>query len=763
MTDEFMGRSVPRLEDHRFLTGSAVYADDLNVARQAWGVVLRSLHAHAEIKSIDASAALEMPGVIAVYTEADLAADGVGYLPCGAELPPEAGLYVPPRPALARDRVRYVGDQVAFVVAETQEAAAEAAEQIFVDYGSLPAVVDGYAALEEGAPQVWDGAPGNVIFRFPKGDKAATEAAFAGAVHVVELDIVNNKISAAPMEPRSGIGEYYASTETYKLTCSAQGLHGIRGPLANVILKVPEEKLEVVAPDVGGGFGLKNFVYPEWVLLLWASRKLGRPVKWTGERGEEFAAATQGRGIRAQARLALDADGKFLALDAAMVADLGAYLSGASPGASTRAALTAMGGGYVVPHIYTESLGVFTNTAPVDAYRGAGKPEANYITERLIEAAARQLGVDPVELRRKNAVVEFPYDTAQGLTFDCGRFKPNIDDIVRLADRDGFASRRADSEARGKLRGLGIASFLETSRGAPQEGAEVTFSGDGTIELRVGTESNGQGHETSYKQIAADRFGLPMDAFRYIQADTRETRIGFGHGGARSMHMGGGAMMRAIDEMMEKAKSVAARLLQSEPAELTYANGAFSVPASGQSVSLADVAAEAGEGGLDTFVFNEDVPYTFPNGCQAAEVEIDPETGDVELLSYIAVDDYGTLINPMLTVGQVQGGLVQGIGQALGENCTYEADSGQLLAGSMMDYWLPRASQLPDLEIHLQEDTPTQANPLGVKGSGQAGCIGAPQTIVHAVIDALSSLGIDNIDMPVTSEQVWRAIRDARG
>ena len=762
MTDAFMGRSVPRLEDHRFLTGSAVYADDLNVARQAWGVVVRSLHAHAEIKSIDASAVLEMPGVIAVYTEADLAADGVGHLPCDAELPPEAGLYVPPRPALARDRVRYVGDQVAFVVAETQEAAAEAAEQVFVDYGSLPAVVDGYTALEEGAPQVWDGAPGNVIFRFPKGDKPATDAVFAGAAHVVELDIVNNKISAAPMEPRSGIGEYNAATETYKLTCSAQGLHGIRGPLAKVILKVPEEKLEVVAPDVGGGFGLKNFIYPEWVLLLWASRKLGRPVKWTGDRSEEFASATQGRGIRAQARLALDADGKFLALDAAMVADLGAYLSGSSPGASTRAALTAMGGGYVVPHIYTESRGVFTNTAPVDAYRGAGKPEANYITERLIEAAARQLGFDPVELRRKNAVVEFPYVTAQGLTFDCGRFGANIDDIIRLADRDGFASRRTASEARGKLRGLGIASFLETSRGAPQEGAEVTFSGDGKIELRVGTESNGQGHETSYKQIAADRFGLPMDAFRYIQADTRETRIGFGHGGARSMHMGGGAMMRAIDEVMKKAKPVAARLLQSEAADLTYANGAFLVPDSGQSVSLADVAAEAGEGGLDTFVFNEEVPFTFPNGCQAAEVEVDPETGDVELLSYIAVDDYGTLINPMLTVGQVQGGLVQGIGQALGENCTYEAVSGQLLAGSMMDYWLPRASQLPDLKIHLQEDTPTQANPLGVKGSGQAGCIGAPQTIVHAVLDALSPLGIDNIDMPVMSEQVWRAIRDAR-
>ncbi len=758
MSDAKMGQSVPRLEDQRFLTGSACYADDLNIEGQLYGVVVRSTHAHAEIKSIDVSTALEMPGVVAVYVETDLAADGVGHLPCGAELPPEAGLYVPPRPALATGRVRYVGDQVAFVVANSQANAEEAAEQVMIDYDALPAVVDGYAALEDGAPQVWDSALGNLIFHFPKGDKAVTDAAFASAAHVVELDIVNNKISAAPMEPRSGIAEYDAARDTYKLTCSAQGLHGIRGPLAKRILKIPEENLEIVAPDVGGGFGLKNFIYPEWVLLLWAARKLGRPIKWTGDRGEEFAAATQGRGIRAQARLALDADGKFLALDAAMVADLGAYLSGASPGASTRAALTAIGGGYAVPAIYTESRGVFTNTAPVDAYRGAGKPEANFITERLIEAAARRFGFDPVELRRKNAVVDFPYDTAQGLTFDCGRFGPNIDDVVRLVDRDGFPARRVSSEAAGKLRGLGISSFLETSRGAPQEGAEVTFAADGQIELRVGTESNGQGHETSYKQIAADRFGLPMDAFRYIQADTRETRIGFGHGGARSMHMGGGAMVRAIDEVLEKAKSVAARLLQAEATDLAFADGAFSVPSTGQSVSLADVAAEAGDGGLDTFVFNKDVPFTFPNGCQAAEVEIDPETGAVELLRYIAVDDYGNLVNPMLTVGQVQGGLAQGIGQALGEDCTYDADSGQLLAGSMMDYWMPRASQLPDLEIHL-EGVPTKANPLGVKGSGQAGCIGAPQTVVHAVLDALSGYGIDEIDMPITSESVWRAIQ----
>lgn len=757
-----MGQSAPRLEDRRFLTGTAQYADDLNMEGQVYGAVVRSPHAHADITGIDVSAAAALPGVLGVHTVADLDADGVGNLPCVAELPEESGFYIPPRPALARDRVRYVGDHVAFVVAQTEAVARAAADLVEVGYEMRPAVTDGMRAQEAGAPLLWDAAAGNVIYRWHKGDKAAMEAAFAAAAHVVELDIVNNKISAAPLEPRSGIAEYDAARETYKLTASAQGLHGIRGQLAKFVFQVPPERIEIVAPDVGGGFGLKNFVYPEWVLLLWAARKYSRPVKWTGDRSEEFASATQGRGIRTQGRLALDKEGRFLALDADLVADLGAYLSGAAPGASTRASPTAMGGGYAIPTIYMESRGVFTNTAPIDAYRGAGKPEANFITERLIEAAARRCGFDPVELRRLNAVVDFPYETAQGLTFDCGRFRPNIDDIVRLVDRDGFEARRAASQRAGKLRGLGISSFLETARGAPQEGAEIRFAADGAIELRVGTESNGQGHETAYKQIAGDRFGLPMEAFRYIQADTRKTRIGFGHGGARSMHMGGGAMMRAIDEVLEKARRVAARLLQAEADALSYGDGAFSVTATGQSVVLADIAAEAGDGGLDTFVFNDDMPFTFPNGCQAAEVEIDPDTGAVELLRYVAVDDYGTLVNPMLTEGQVHGGLAQGIGQALGENCTYDDQSGQLLAGSMMDYWLPRASQLPDLEVHLDKGVPTKANPLGVKGSGQAGCIGAPQTVVHAVLDALAPLGIDTIDMPVTSERVWRAIQSAK-
>ncbi len=757
-----MGQSAPRLEDRRFLTGTAQYADDLNMEGQVYGAVVRSPHAHADITGIDVSAAVALPGVLGVHTVADLDADGVGNLPCVAELPEESGFYIPPRPALARDRVRYVGDHVAFVVAQTEAVARAAAELVEVGYEMRPAVTDGMRAQEAGAPLLWDAAAGNVIYRWHKGDKAAMEAAFAAAAHVVELDIVNNKISAAPLEPRSGIAEYDAARETYKLTASAQGLHGIRGQLAKFVFQVPPERIEIVAPDVGGGFGLKNFVYPEWVLLLWAARKYSWPVKWTGDRSEEFASATQGRGIRTQGRLALDKEGRFLALDADLVADLGAYLSGAAPGASTRASPTAMGGGYAIPTIYMESRGVFTNTAPIDAYRGAGKPEANFITERLIEAAARRCGFDPVELRRLNAVVDFPYETAQGLTFDCGRFRPNIDDIVRLVDRDGFEARRAASQRAGKLRGLGISSFLETARGAPQEGAEIRFAADGAIELRVGTESNGQGHETAYKQIAGDRFGLPMEAFRYIQADTRKTRIGFGHGGARSMHMGGGAMMRAIDEVLEKARRVAARLLQAEADALSYGDGAFSVTATGQSVALADIAAEAGYGGLDTFVFNDDMPFTFPNGCQAAEVEIDPDTGAVELLRYVAVDDYGTLVNPMLTEGQVHGGLAQGIGQALGENCTYDDASGQLLAGSMMDYWLPRASQLPDLEVHLDKGVPTKANPLGVKGSGQAGCIGAPQTVVHAVLDALAPLGIDTIDMPVTSERVWRAIQSAK-
>ena len=758
------------------MTGAARFVADLDLDGQLYAAIVRSPHAHAEILDVDVTRAMEAAGVVGVHTETDLIADGVGCLPCVASFPAKTPLIIPERHALARDKVLHVGDPVVLVIATSHQAAQEAAELVEIEYDPLPAVTDGYAALAEGAPLLWEEAPGNVAFTFEKGDPEAVRAAMASAAHVVELDIVNNRVMAAPVEPRAGIAHYDAARGVKHLICTAQGLHAIRNQLATAVFKVPVERVHLSAPDVGGGFGLKNFLYPEWVLLPWAARRHHRPIKWVAERGEDHAGAAHGRDIRTTARLALDARGRFLALDADLVANMGAYLSAAGPGASTTSSPTAMGGVYGIPLIHMHSTGVFSNVTPIDAYRGAGKPEANFIIERLIDAAARRRGFDPVELRRINAIDSFPHVTAQGMNLDAGRFRRNIDDAVGHADRDGFEHRREGSAKAGKLRGLGFGCFLETARGAPQEGAEVRFTPEGRIELRVGTESNGQGHETSYRQIASDRFGLPMEAFDYIQSDTAEVRIGHGHGGARSMHMGGGAMALAIEAVLGKARAVAATLLQASADTLDYADGGFTVMDSDRSVSLIEISAAArnpdvapvlqddgaGNAGLDTFIFREQVPFTFPNGCHAAEVEVDPDTGVVTLLRYVMVDDYGALVNPRLTEGQVHGGVAQGIGQALMENVTYDGESGQLLAGSFMDYTVPRAAHLPGFETHL-EGVPTTANALGVKGSGQAGCIGAPQTVINAVLDALAPLGIDHIQMPATAETIWRAIREARG
>ncbi len=765
-------RSVRRFEDARFLTGAGIFAADLDRAGALHAAIVRSPHAHAEIRAVDTAAARAVPGVAGVHLQADLAADGIGPLPCVTRFAATQPLVVPPRHALARGRVRHVGDPVALVLAETAEAARDAAELVDVDYAPLPAVVDPRAALAEGAPALWAEAPGNVAFRFEKGDRRAVEAAFASAAHVVELEIVNNRVMAAPVEPRAGVAAFDPATGTMSLTCSAQGVHALRRQLAESVFRCPEDRMRIAAPDVGGGFGMKNFLYPEWALLLWAARRHGRRVAWVAERGEDHAAAVHGRDIFADARLALDADGRFLALSADLVANMGACLSAAGPNAATTALPTAMGGVYDIPAIHLRSTGVFTNAAPIDAYRGAGKPEANFIVERLAEAAARRLGIDPVEIRRRNAVDAFPHTTAMGTRLDGGRFRRNIEDAARLADREGFAARRAASERAGRLRGLGFGCFLETARGTPAEGAEVRFTADGRVELRVGTESNGQGHETAYRQIAAARLGLPPDAFDYIQADTARTRMGNGHGGARTMHMGGGTMVLALEEAVAKARAVAATLLQADPAALEFAGGRFAVAGEERSVGLLEAAAAArdpdlapalGGRGLDTFATREDAPFTFPNGCHVAEVEVDPETGAVALARYAMADDYGALVNPMLAEGQVHGGVAQGIGQALGEIAAYDAESGQFLSGSPMDYRLPRAADLPAFETRLAEDAPTAANPLGVKGTGQAGCIAAPQAVVHAVLDALAPLGVAHIQMPLDPQTVWRAIRRARG
>ena len=766
MTDNQNGRSVRRLEDARFLLGRGRYVEDIDagvVGAVLHGYVLRSPHAHALIQSIDVSGARALPGVRLVALTADLAADGLGPLPCLAAVKP---LIVPPRPALADGRVRHVGDSVAFVVADSADVAREAAELIEVDYDPIPAVVDGTAALVEGAPALWDRAPGNLAFHFRKGDHEAVAQAMKSAAHVVAVEVMNNRVVVVPIEPRAGIARYDAATGTMDLELTGQGLHGIRRQLAEFVFKVPLESIQLHAPDVGGGFGMKNFLYPEWVLLLWAARRLGRPVRWIADRAEEFVSGAQGRDIAASARIALDATGRILALDVAMVANLGAYLSGNGPGASAVAASTAHGGVYDIPLIAVDVRGAFTNTVPVDAYRGAGKPEANYITERAIEAAARVIGRDPAGLRRQNLIASFPHRTAMGMAIDSGGFVANLDAAVVRADTAGFEARRAAAKARGRLRGIGIGCFLETSRGAPNEGAEVRFAPDGTVTIALGTESNGQGHETSFAQIAAEHLGLPITAFRYVQADTRQVKSGAGHGGARSMHMGGAALLKAMDAALAKARRLAAHLLQASGDDLDYRNGRFDVRGTDRGIELAALARSAEDAanlpdgmspGLGEHVLNITDVFTFPSGCHVAEVEIDPETGACALLGYTAVDDYGRLINPMLTEGQVQGGVVQGIGQALLEHTVYDPASGQLLSGSLMDYALPRADDLPSFDIDLIE-RPTAANPLGVKGSGQAGCIAAPQTVMAAVLDALRPAGVEALDMPATPERVWRAL-----
>jgi carbon-monoxide dehydrogenase large subunit len=551
---------------------------------------------------------------------------------------------------------------------------------------------------------------------------------------------------------------------------SGAGVHQLQSQLADSVFQVPRDQMHVSCPDVGGGFGVKNALYPEWVMLLWAARQLSRPIKWIGDRAEDFITTAQGRANVTRARLALDADGNFLALHAETIGDLGAYLSSGGPGSSTNAPANAIGSGYVIPAIFMDVHGVFTNTVPIDAYRGAGKPEVNYMIERLIDESARRCGFDAIELRRRNLVREFPYRKALGTVIDGGRFADNLDDAIVEADRAGFVQRREVAKQSGMLRGIGVTCFMETARGAPNEGAELRFEDDGRVALVVGTQSNGMGHETTYAQIAADLLGLPVEAFRYVQADTREVRAGNGHGGARSMHMGGSALCKTVDTMLAKGRVIAARLLQASEQQMAFTNGRFVVRDDpDRSIDLLALASAARDPanvpdgmspGLDTYVWNLLDVITFPNGCHIAEVEIDPETGHLTLERYTAVDDFGTLINPMLTVGQIQGGVAQGIGQAMLEHTVYDPETGQLLSGSFMDYALPYASDLPDFDITLT-GVPTDANPLGVKGSGQAGAIAAPQAIIAAVLDALAPIGVTHIDMPATPERIWHAIREA--
>ena len=757
--NQLSGQSIRRLEDERFLTGRGRFTDDINRAGQLYVQIVRSPHAHARIGQIGTAASLAVAGVLGVFHAADLRADGLGPLPCTTKVATIGPMLVPDRYALASDRARHVGEPVAFVVAETLAAARDGAELVDIAYDPLPCVTDTATAMQPGTAQLWDGIPNNLSYRFQKGDRAGVLSAFAAAAHVVELELVNNRLIVAPIEHRGAIGEFDTQTETFHLLLSGQGVHGIRQPLADTVFRVERDRMQVSCPDVGGGFGVKNGLYPEYVLVLWAARRFGRPVKWTSGHGEDFISTAHGRDNVSSARLALDKDGRFLALDVATIANLGAAMATGGPGSSTNAPGNAMGGGYAIPAVFMDVHGVFTNTVPTDAYRGAGKPEANYLIERLIDAAAPVVGIDAIELRRRNLVAVFPHRTAMSTTIDGGKFAANIDLALGAADHAGFAARREASRQRGMLRGIGVTCFLETARGAPNEGAEIRFEPAGKVALLLGTQSNGQGHETSFPQIAADRLGLPIECFIYRQADTAIIRDGNGHGGARSLHMGGAAMVKAIDGVIAKGRVIAARLLQAPVEAVFFADGRFSVEGSG--VGLLELAQAEGSSALDTYEWNLLDLITFPNGCHIAEVELDPETGHVALLRYTAVDDFGTVINPMLTIGQVQGGVAQGIGQAMLEHTVYDPASGQLLSGSFMDYALPRADDLPDLDIHLN-GVPTGANPLGVKGAGQAGAIAGPQAVMSAILNALAPLGVRHIDMPATPGRVWQAIAAAR-
>jgi carbon-monoxide dehydrogenase large subunit len=766
-----MGQPVRRLEDHRLVTGHGRYTDDINLAHQAYLHVVRSPHAHAKLTRLDTAEAAAAPGVLAVYTAADLARDGVGSIPFLTPLPNRDGspCKAMPYPVLAGDVVRHAGDAVAVIVAETASQARDAGELVAVEYETLPATVDTAAALEPGQPLVWKEAPSNLHLDWEIGDKAATDAAFARAKHVVKLRLGNNRLVANSMETRNAIGEWDAGEQRYTLYASTQGSHPVRQMMAGV-LGAPENRIRVVTPDVGGGFGMKLFLYREFVLVLYAARKLGRPVKWAPERSEAFLSDTQGRDNVTDAELALDGDGKFLAIRVATIANLGAYLSNFSSFIPTLAGTQMLTGLYHLPAAYVGVKCVFTHTVPVDAYRGAGRPEAAFVVERLVDVAARRLGIPPAELRRRNFVKreQMPYNTALGLTYDSGDFVRNMDDALRLADQAGFAARREAARKRGKLRGFGFSTYIEQCGTGGDEMAELRFDPSGGVTLLIGTQSSGQGHHTAYAQLVSDGLGIPLEQIRFHQGDTDAVSFGRGTGGSRSLPVGGNAVRGAIDKVIAKTKKIAAHKLEAAEADIEFADGTFRIAGTDRKIDFLSVAKDSFEpgnlppgmeSGLDESARYMHKASTFPNGCHVCEVEIEPDTGATRILRFVVVDDFGTVVNPLLLEGQVHGGIGQGIGQALLEDCIYDRESGQLVTGSLMDYAMPRADNVSDIEFTYNV-VPCTTNPLGVKGAGEAGAIGAPPAVINAVVDALSPYGIEHVEMPATPERVWRAIAE---
>ena len=766
-----LGQSVPRFEDPRLVRGGGRYVGDILLPGMAFGCVLRSPHAHAKIRAIDTSAAKAAPGVLAVLTGWDWQASGFGDLPVPGGFKRRDGspIYRPPYPALVKDRVRWVGDYVAFVVAETLTQAQDAVELVEVDYEPLPAVVSTAAATPLDAPRVWDDCENNICFVMLQGDKAATDSAFASAAHVVKHRFVINRVTAMTMEPRGSIGEYNPADGRYTVHTTLQRAHPFRAELSEHVLKVPENKIRVIAGDIGGSFGMKSAVYNEVALVLWGAKVTGRPVKWISTRSEAFLGDAQARDNISEAELALDKNGTFLGLRVKTFAAVGAYLQTGMPACTGN--LGTLAGVYRTPAIHVDFTAVFTNTNPMRPYRGNGRPEAAYVIERMVDLAADELGLDPAELRRRNYIppAAMPFKTGLTFTYDSGEFEKSMDLALQLADVTGFAKRRAESKKQNKLRGLGFSNTIERAAAASFEGAEIRFDRSGTATIYSGSINQGQGHETVFKQLVCDRLGLAPSDVTYVQGDTELVFFGEGTGGSRSATLSGSAFLMATDKVVEKGKAIAAHVFKVDVNDVKFADGIFSNTKTNQTHTIKEIAREAANpaklpaamepGLLATAVYKAPVE-NFPNGSHVCEVEIDVETGEVEIVRYSVVDDVGTVMNPLLLHGQIHGGVAQGAGQILMEDVQFDKD-GQLLTGSLMDYAVPRAETLCSMRVE-SNPVPTKTNPLGVKGAGEAGNVGALPAIANAIVDALSEFGVKHIEMPATPERVWRAMRNGK-
>ena len=784
----YIGEALKRKEDYRFLTGAGQYTDDVVLAAQCHAVFVRSPHAHAKINSINIDAAKAAPGVLGVFTGADVAADNINGLPCGWLITSTNGepMKEPPHPILAQGKVRYVGDHVAMVVAHTQQQARDAAELVEVDYDVLPAVVnvaDAASGAVAGAV-VHDIAQDNHCFKWAIGDKGGVDAAFANAAHVTKLDLVNNRLIPNAMEPRAAIGSYNRASDEYTLYVSNQNPHVERLLMTAFVMGLPEHKVRVIAPDVGGGFGSKIYLYAEDVCLTWASKKLNRNIKWVADRSESFLSDAHGRDHASHAEMAMDANGKFLALRVHTNANVGAYLSTFASAVPTILYATLLAGQYSTPQVYVEVDAWFTNTAPVDAYRGAGRPEATYLLERLVSRCAWDVGLAQDEIRKRNFITTFPYQTPVALQYDIGDYHACMTQAEQLADVAGFAARKAASEAKGLKRGIGYSSYIEACGIAPSniagalgaraglfECGEVRVHPTGSVTVFTGSHSHGQGHETTFAQVVAARLGLAVENVDIVHGDTGRVPFGMGTYGSRSISVGGAAIMKALDKIEAKAKKIAAHLMEASDADIDFANGEFTVRGTDKKIPFGQVALTAYvphnypldklEPGLNETAFYDPTNFTFPAGTYICEVEIDPATGSTRVDKFTAVDDFGTIINPMIVEGQVHGGLVQGIGQALMENCVYDRETGQLLTGSLMDYAMPRADDFPTFQLgHVC--TPCTHNPLGTKGCGEAGAIGSPPAVINALLDALRPLGVKDFDMPASPHRVWEAIQNAK-